>query len=217
MSYLQERHYYFVKNFLLIISLVFYSMISLAQEIEFYGIDGNKIEKIEFEEKLDQRFNLALSFQKGSKIETRLVSRIQTGKLSMDTRQEIITNLQEVSGIGVGNDKMLIINYIQHDINNSALQNLSEELMNRLKTYYKKYQRLRNSSLFFVYTKNTSLQINESISWHPDKNLLIGNTFLKFKYPYGSFFIIKPNGEYYAWFGEYSYDQVIRQAKLFNR
>ncbi|MEJ7691908.1 hypothetical protein [Daejeonella sp.] len=199
--------------FILLLSSVF----SFAQEIHFFDENGRRITKEQFER---QRLNinkLGLSFQKGKVTETRLVFRTKTGILSQEIRNTILSNLQDAIGSEINRSEMIIINYHQGYGNCSHGTGASLPAMKvAISEYKSQIKRLGQTSEYHMYATKDGLRDHYGlINWYPDANLLVEKTFFKYKYPCRSFVIIKPNGEYYAYFGEYSRDQVIKQAKKF--
>lgn len=197
--------------------LLFFSIASFGQEIHFFDVHGNRITKEQFERQRDNRVNLGLSFQKGKITETRLVVRTNTGVISPEVRNAILLNLQQVSGKIIDKSEMIIINYYQgKDKCNSSGSN-SASLSEReayIAEYQNRISRLGQTSKYNMFAvKEGIVDPTGLLQYYPDVDLLVEKTFFKYKYPCGSFVIIKPDGEYYAYFGEYSTDQVIKQAK----
>lgn len=205
-----------MRNLLCLYVLVLCSIISFAQEIHFYDVQGKEISKEQFEKQRDSRVNLALSFQKGKTTETRLILRSKTGSISQDVLNKIILNLQQVTGKTVNRSEMVIINYHQGKdrCNSSGSGGTFQEMKAALAKYRSQIERLGQTSQYNMYaTKEGLKETYGLVDWYPDLDLLVEKTFFKYKYPCGSFVIIKPDGEYYAYYGEYSRDQVIKQAK----
>lgn len=202
----------------LVFLLLLSSIVSFAQEIHFFDENNNRITKEKFERKqLDSRTKIALSFQKGKITETRLFLRTETGVISQETRNQILSNLEDAMGSEINRSELTIIHYNQgKDRCNSS--GSSSASVSQIKEFTARHQedikRLGKTSEYRMYATTEGLKDNHGLlERYPDSNLLVERTFFKYKYPCGSFVIIKPDGEYYSYFGEYSWDLVIKQAK----
>jgi hypothetical protein len=191
-------------------------MISFGQELHFYDVHGNRINKEQFEKQRDSRINVPLSFQKGKIIETRLFPRSKTGTISQEIRNEILSNLQKVTGEVLNQSEMTIINYHHgKDACNSSGSMLNVwDLKSAIAKYRRQIQRIGQTTQYYLYASQDGIKDSYGlIERHPDLDLLVEKTFFQYKYPCGSFVIIKPDGRYIAYFGEYSWNQVIKEAK----
>jgi len=197
--------------------LLLCSVFSFGQEVHFFDENGTRITKEQFEKQRIHSDKLGLSFQIGKITETRLFLRTKTGIISQEIRNQIISNLQESSGKVINRSEMIIINYHQgKDMCNSSGGTSLPEMKAYISSHQRKIKRLGQTSEYHLYaTKEGLRDYYLLLNWYPDLNLLVEKTFFKYKYPCKSFVIIKPDGEYYAFFGEYSSDQVINQAKKF--
>jgi len=196
--------------------LLLCSVISFGQEIHFYDVDGIRITKEQFEKQRDTRVNVRLSFQKGKNIETRLFPRSKTGFISQEIRNKIILNLENVTGKVVSPSEMVIINYYQgKDACNSSGSGESRwEMKKALAGYRRKIHSLGQTSQYYMYASKDGIKESYGlVERFYDLDLLVEKTFFQYKYPCGSFVIIKPDGKYIAYFGEYGRDQVIIEAK----
>ncbi|MGB4398971.1 MAG: hypothetical protein WBJ10_06345 [Daejeonella sp.] len=205
-----------MRNLLCLILLLLSSIVSSAQEIHFYDVHGKKISKEQFEKQRDSRVNLALSFQKGKTTETRLFLRSKTGFISQEVLNKIISNLQTVTGKSIDRSEMMIINYHQGKdrCNSSGSGATLEQWKVARAKYRRQLERLGQGSPYYMYASKEGIRNSYGfLQWYPDLDFLIEKTFFKYKYPCGSFVIIKPDGEYIAQYGEYSLEQVIKQAK----
>lgn len=206
---------YSLRNLAVLFSLLCCSVFSFGQEIQFFDVQGNRIDKTKFERQLDNRVNLALSFQKGKITETRLLTRRMTGILSQDTLKVILSNLKELEANKVNHAKMIIINYHQgNDACNTSGSTDPLQYAMWINHYKDQVARLPNTSQFFISaTKDVPERSKGVIEWYIDKSTFIEKSFFKFQYPCGSFVIIKPDGKYLAYFGEYAKDMLIKEAK----
>lgn len=204
-----------MKNLLCLVILLLVATVSFAQGINFFDVQGNQISKEQFEKQRDSRVNVALSFQKGKTTETRLFPRSEIGVISQERRNKIISSVQESTGKSISDTHLIIINYHQgKDACNSSGNRNKPEMKKYIANHRKKLSRLDNVSEYHLYATLDGLKdYYLLLDWYLDKNLLIENTFFKYKYPCKSFVIIRPDGKYGAYFGEYGSDQVIEMAK----
>ncbi|MES2872289.1 MAG: hypothetical protein V4708_01105 [Bacteroidota bacterium] len=206
-----------MKNLLCLVILLLVATVSSAQDIHFYDVHGKKISKEQFEKQRDSRVNLALSFQKGKTTETRLFLRSKTGFISQEVLNKIISNLQTVTGKSIDRSEMMIINYHQGKdrCNSSGGGGTFQEMKAALAKYRSQIGRLGQTSEYNMYATKEGLKENYGlVERYPDLDLLVEKTFFKYKYPCSSFVIIKPDGEYYAYYGEYMQEHLIKQAKI---
>lgn len=195
--------------------LLLCSVISFGQEIHFYDVNGNRITKEQFEKQRNGRV-VPLSFQKGKNIETRLFPRSKSGYISQEIRNNIMTNLQNVTGKKLGQSEMTIINYHhgKDACNSSGSMPNVWDLKSAIAKYRRQIKRIGQTSQYNLYASKEGIKDSYGlIERYPDLNLLVEKTFFQYKYPCGSFVIIKPDGKYLAYFGHYSWNQVIQQAK----
>ncbi len=196
--------------------LLLCSVISFGQEIHFYDVNGNRITKEQFEKQRDTRVNVPLSFQKGKITETRLFLRSKTGVINQEIRNKIISNLQEEIGKEINRSEMIIINYYQgKDLcNSSGSVGSYWDMKEAQAQYQRQIKQLGQTSQYYLYASPEGLKDSYGlIDRYPDKDLLVEKTFFKYKYPCSSYVIIKPDGEYYAYFGEYMREHLIKEAK----
>ena len=91
-------------------------------------------------------------------------------------------------------------------------------LTEKFNAYLRKVRSLKNAAQVFLYASPQGLdKYKDVIDWFPDPGHLIQNTFFKHHYPCGSYVIINPNGDYYAYYGEYALDDVIVNARKMSR
>ncbi len=189
----------------------------LAQEIHFFDVKGNRITREKFEKLHDNRVNLGLSFQKGKITETRLVSRIETGVIPQDLRNQILSNIEVASGKEINRLEMIIIYYYQGKDKCNSSGNKTATLEERkayMAEYEKQIAKLGQTSGYSLHSIDDRDKDTYGLKKsYPDVDLLVEKTFFKYKYPCGSFVIIRPDGEYSAYFGEYSADQVVKLGK----
>ncbi len=205
-----------MRNLTALFILLLFSTVSVGQEIHFFDVQGNRITKEQFEKQRDIEVNLGLSFQKGKITETRLVPRFQTGIIKEETRNTILLNLQEEIGQVVSKTELLIITYHQGKdrCNSSGGSTYLWEMKKTISQRRRQIKILGLTSEYYLYASPEGIRSFYSLmDWQPDKGLLVEKTFFKYKYPCKSFVLIKPNGEYYAYFGEFSRDHMINQAK----
>jgi hypothetical protein len=113
------------------------------------------------------------------------------------------------------NGKLLILNYHPgSDPCNSTGTFNKSFLRGKFNAYLRQVRSFKNSAQYFIYANQQGLERYEGvIDWVPDPGHLIQNTFFKYHYPCGSYVIINPIGEYYAYYGEYSLDHVVDKVR----
>ncbi len=207
-----------MKKLLSFLLLVLYTQVSFAQEVHFFDAAGNSITYDQFELLRRSGQFLGLSFQKGKTTETRLFPRFETGVISQQTRNEILLNLEKEKGSVVNRNELLLITYHQRKdpCNSSGGMKYQWEMRKEVAQRQRRIKQLGLSSEYYLYATPDGIRnFYNHLQWYPDRDLLVEKTFFKYKYPCKSFVIIKPDGGYYACFGEFRHDQMIDQAKKF--
>ena len=202
-----------MNRILLLFTCLLTSTLASAQDIKFYDVDGRELNRETFLKKtIDTRQYLGISFQDGRTTISKLIRREKIGKLTTDSTKLVYNVLEQSTGSQL-NGKLLTLNYHPGpDPCNSTGTFDKGFLREKFNTYLKRVRSI--SAQFFIYSNSQGLERYEGIiDWLPDPGHLIQNTFFKHHYPCGSYVIINPNGDYYAYYGEYSLDHVIKNAR----
>lgn len=78
--------------------------------------------------------------------------------------------------------------------------------------------RKKGGELYNVYKNNKGVEkISDALNWQKDDEELIEKTFFKYHYPCGSYVVINGVGEYRAFFGEYSTQQIVEDFDKLKR
>lgn len=138
------------------------------------------------------------------------VRRALHGDLHPDSLRLIRQDLEEAARVNIDSTHILVLNYYpgQDECNSSGTKD-RRWIKTFHRAYLKKLYSLAPLDQFSVYSDTSGLDLYKGIiEWYPDLNGRLKNTFFKLHYPCASMVVIHPNGNYHAYLGEYSLEQV---------
>ncbi|MCG7502911.1 hypothetical protein MHM83_13660 [Tenacibaculum sp. Mcav3-52] len=139
------------------------------------------------------------------------VAQRKYGRIDINTHNKIKKYLFFLSNKEIDSSKTIIINYFPKQ-DNCCIPNNPWSIAS-IKSFKRFVQKLKNKEhiyQFFIF-KDTRTVNNFSgyFSWYADKESIIEKAFFKFQYPCYSYIIIKPNGNYFTFRGEYYAPEII--------
>jgi hypothetical protein len=199
------------KHFFLFLLMAITSGLASAQGIRFYDVDGKELKQEEFLKKRNPRHNLALSFQEGRATITRLVKREKTGHLQQDSLQQLFQAIKTATGHSPAN-KLLIINYADTCPIQDPRSTNTAATKERHEAYRSGIAKIQNSAQFYIHSDQSKNHCNNLLNWIPDPGSVVQRSFFEYNYPYGGYVIIRPDGRYYAYYGEYDLTLLLKKA-----
>lgn len=146
------------------------------------------------------------------------VTREHTGILSKDSLNLLKKDLEQSAGASIDPGNMIVIDfYPGKDACNSGGTTDRAVMKKYHDEYLKKLHSLAPISQFYIYGQKEGVERYDCIgTWNPDLNSRVKYNFFPLDYPCGSVVVIRPDGQFKSYFGEYSKDQVwdfVKQLK----
>lgn len=213
-----------MKNFKLLLFFIF-PLISLAQtsKIKYLDFDGKEISYNQFY-KIQSKGVLVGQNEEGTTFKL-IKERESKGKIN--DYKELINSLNSSLSTNLSSEKPLFIYYYPgpdvSNISNNPNPNGSKIFKEETDAFENKLNKTIEGQTLFLYKKESRnvYKNHEYMPWKKDpKGEIEKRFFTNYHYWYASFVIIFPNGEYNAYYGEFSYDQVfdyIKQWKKSNK
>lgn len=134
--------------------------------------------------------------------------------LSVDS---IYSKLETATGKSIDRNKyLLILYYPGKDRSNSSGSATPDDYARYDSELARNIQKIAPTQVIHIYKEPTGLKkLTEILSKHyqdPEKPAF-KRTFFKYHYPGSSYVIIRPDGAYGSYFGEYAYEDILERAK----
>lgn len=198
----------FTKLFILLL----FPTLAFAQKkpVRYFDENLSPISKAEYKKGEKEPNVLLLDFDLDTAVYYVKAKREHSGQLPAETMQALRKNLEAVSTISVPDDHLIVIDYYPGpDRCNSSGTNDQQWIKSYHEAYLKKLHETPNVSQYYLYNTKEGLERYEGIyTWYPDLENLVMQTFFKLHYPCGSVVVIRPDGQYKSFFGEYSSEYV---------
>jgi|TARA_B110000908_G_C10014958_1_gene340322 hypothetical protein len=206
---------------LISLNICFLSIISgYSQEKKnkFYNESSVEISKNKFLNTHNNNKNLAIYLENDSIKFNLLINRKKSGNLNGKSFNAFKKHLDELNGTQLDSTKNKVIIYL------SATPNISPNI--NLKTtwnifdndYLKKLNRIDDLEILWIHSpmrKNLEYFHSDRINWVADKGDVLKNLFFEYETSYGNFIIVKPNGQYFYYLGEFGKQHVLRYTRKF--
>ncbi len=209
-----------------IISLIFIlgcSSNKYKADYYVYGTEKENISLNKFQEKLNSSEILLVNTQKtdSGTIKQLLPIRYES-KISAQQVKTVYASLSKMQGTMVSPDQHLVLNYLS-TLNTKPLpsrrnaiyfQNDNWRLLSE--PFITSIQKAPSISQFSVYAPKFNPNFttaNAQINWLEDKDDNLRNIFSIIDIPYGCFLLVKPSGEYYINYAEYT-ESTIRDKMI---
>ncbi|MDG4945279.1 hypothetical protein NMK71_02540 [Weeksellaceae bacterium KMM 9713] len=187
-----------------------------------YGKDKERISFNTFQEKLNSCQRLIVNKHKtDSGTIQQLLPLNYKSNISPQQVKTVYASLSKMQGRMVSSDQYLVINYLSLFKNQKASQRSKIYLLNddwRLlsEPFISSIKEAPSISQFSVNAPNFNPNIttsNAQIHWIEDKDDNLRNIFSIVDVPYGCFILMKPSGEYYINYAEYT-ESTIRDKMI---
>ena len=206
------------KVLLILVTLSVFSSYSQEKQVRFYDINGKEITRDKFYKNKDYSKNLDLYFENDSIQYGLLIKRMNFGKLNKIQFGNLKKYINKLSNTKIDSTKNIVINYL------SSLPKKSENSKSRAtwnifdKDYLRKLHRIAEIQQFWINSpENDNLKYfhSNTIDFISDKDKLFEKMFFPYQIYYGNYLIIKPNGLYVTYAGEYGKQSVWELTKKF--
>ncbi|WP_394907500.1 hypothetical protein [uncultured Mesonia sp.] len=155
-----------------------------------------------------------------STMQYRLIRRENTGTLQPSTFLQLKQYLSALSGKEIRENENIVINYLsRYPEKNQPTGHSSRSKWNIYhKNYLKKLHQLAPIKQFWMHSptiKTLDYHHANRLNWLADEKDALFILFLKKTVALGNYILIKPDGRYYYYLGEYGKDHVLRQGEDF--
>jgi len=133
----------------------------------------------------------------------KLMLREEIGKISAEDRTLLVNYLKKLTKLKVDTSNTIVINFFfkpENDPKGSCIDNYTSDYS--YKRYFKKNT---NAQQFFVTQQGFGYKKKHV---YEDKENLVRHLLFKYYFGCGNYIIIKPNGDYLLWRGEYKQDEI---------
>lgn len=131
------------------------------------------------------------------------------GKINKEDLNAFYTTLQKELNVTVDTSKVLLINFMQKG-RNCISQSLDPKIITNIEGISNRMANNYNASDLFVYTKESYIYpLEKSEAWILDNGFVKANIFPSDQNCQG-FFIIRPDGKFYKYYGE-DYFSVVKR------
>lgn len=184
---------------------------------KYYDAAGKELSKAEFDH-TERTQNYLSVIVDSSANAHQLVWREEWGTLP--SAELIYSKIEAAIGKPIDRNKYLLIMYYpgKDPCNSSGMATPSDYAHNDAELT-RHIQKIAPTQVIHIYKSPTGLKkLYGSLSkHHQDPEALIERTFFKYHYPCGSYVIIRPDGAYGSYFGEYAYEDILERAKALKK
>jgi len=211
----------YLKQFILSIFFVHITLNTYGQEKQkiFINENGKEIKEQTFYNAIKSIKKRHLYFENDTLQYHVIFLKEKYGQLS---KKELITlksYLLAVSGRKIDSTENIVINYLTASSSLNESSNYGKSNWNILdRNYLRKLHKIANINQFWFHssiTENLKYYHQKRINWIVDKDNLLKRMFFPFETPYENYLLIKPNGAYYYYIGEYSKFEVWKKCRAF--
>tara|TARA_R100000935_G_scaffold47857_1_gene72076 strand:+ start:638 stop:1303 length:666 start_codon:yes stop_codon:yes gene_type:complete len=205
----------YILYLILIISTTIYSQ---KKSSVYYDENDNKLTEKEFFRNKEYSKNLDLYFENDSIQFGILVRRYQFGTLDKYTFEKLKSYLTQISEIEIDSTKNIVINYLS-SLPEKKYNTIPKSTWNILDTdYLKKLYKIAEIEHFWISSPRSDNLIyyhQDDINWLKDKEDFFKNVFFPYEIKYGNYILIKPDGSYYYYLGEYSKYEIWEKSEKY--
>ncbi len=206
------------KTILILIYILSFKVCAQEVSIKFYNENGHEITKEVFINTRDYSKNIDIYFGNDTREFGFLVKRKNYGKLTDKLHTQFRTYLNKLSGNKLDSTKSIVINYL------SAIPRKKETGEGRSrwnifnKDYLKRLHKITDVMHFWINSPscdNLKYHYSNKINWLSDTDKILSKLFFPYDIKYGYYVLIKPNGDYFYYLGEYGKKQVWDKVNKF--
>lgn len=191
--------------------------LSAQKPATYYDAAGKELSKAEFDH-IDRTQNYLGVIVDSSANVHQLVLREEWGTLP--SAELIYSNLETATGKSIDRNKYLVILYYPgKDRSNSSGSATPDDYARYDAELARNIQKIAPTQVIHIYKEPAGLKkLYGNLSKHyQDPDALIERTFFKYHYPCGSYVVIRPDGAYGSYFGEYAYEDIPERAKTLKK
>ena len=173
--------------------------------MHYYDENGYEITREKFN---SSEKTLSLFFENDTMSFGVSLKRENYGRLDANTLDQFHNYLSKISGRKIDSTKNIVINYITGypKRKDNTKEKSTWNVLKFPKEYRNRLNRKANADQFWVHSPdNDNLEYyhSEKIEWYNDKERIFESLFFPYEVAYGNFILLKPNGEYFFFLGEY--------------
>jgi hypothetical protein len=183
----------------------------LIKTEKYFNENLKEISHKEFTDKVMSDNYLKIMKIEDSTVNKIIVKRKIIDSLSISSYNLLKKQIKKVTKSEINNNNTIVLNFpiINCDC---PLGEMNKILVKSRKKYIRKIKRKKNINQFFIYNNKEEARKNINIfDIHFDSQNLIKNMFFNSHFDLDGFVIIKPNGNYYVFKGEFSYNQILEK------
>ncbi|MDT0553808.1 hypothetical protein [Urechidicola vernalis] len=209
----------YLKHFLsVVISLFFVSSFSQKKEIKYFDEFRQEINKRQFKKLIDYKNTIDIYIERDSLTLGLIVKRNNFGKLSSRNNNAFRRYLSEVATTPINENEKIVISYLYEEAELKTTQQKSTWNVlsaNFLKRLHETSPNVRQ--FYIVSPKNSKLDYfgAPEIPWIIDADFNVERLFFDKPINSGIYILLKPNGLYYFYVGEYGDFMVLENASKF--
>jgi len=208
-----------MKNFLKITTVFFLFCIHpmTAQEMKYYIEENGKLfltTKVTFEKSIDHSKNVDVYLENDKGQIGIVYIRRRDGKLDAEQMKELKAFLKAQSGISVNDNEYIGIHYLSAQPETDAIHIGTHGYRER-KTQ-RKLLKIVPSKYFHIYAaggRNDKITAKDKKVLTKDENRFIHKMFFPVEMNYGNVVVVRPDGTYKIYLGEYNPDEIYKMAE----
>ena len=182
-----------------------------TKPIRYFDENMSTISKKEYEQDRKNPNFLHLEFDLDTAKYYVKTTREHSGQMPAETLQLLKKDLEATSQTAIPAEQLIVIDYYPgpDPCNTSGTTDKSW-----IKADHAEYQKALHKSgpVFqcYIYSRKEGLERYEGIyAWYPDLHDRVRQLFFKMHYPCGSVVVIRPDGKYKSYYGEYASETVL--------
>ena len=187
----------------------------------YFNVNNQPVSKGKFNRSKDYRKVIDVKYMQQDSIIHKLVSREESGNIQKNDMELLRNYLKRCTNKNISPNEIIVIEYYPgispgHSTalgytDKFFIKSNHQMLSNGLKE-------LGNPTLIYLYKDFAGLEKQKGIvPWHQDIDNGIEELFFNYHYRNGSFVVINTDGNYYAFFGEHSYEQIFGIVEKFKK
>ena len=191
--------------------------LSAQKPAKYYDAAGKELSKAEFDH-IERTQNYLGVIVDSTANAHQLVWREEWGVLPY--AEDIYSKLETATGKSMDRNKyLLILYYPGKDRCNSSGLATPDDYAHNDSELTRHLQKTAPTQVVHIYKDSKGLKkLYGNLSKHyQDPETLIERTFFKYHYPCSSYVIIRPDGAYGSYFGEYAYEDILERAKALKK
>lgn len=198
--------------------------LSAQKPVKYYDAAGKELSRNKFNRIESTRDYLRVIVDSSANAH-QLVWREEWGVLP--SAEDFYSKLETATGKTIDRNYYLLVMYYPGQDPCNAVGSISpsydnahiDRLKERTGELSRNLQKNAPTQMVYIYKNQTGLRklFEEYMDYVQDPDALIERTFFKYHYPCGSYVVIRPDGAYGSYFGEYAYEDILERAKALKK